>query len=280
MADQILTGKTCLITGGGGGLGKAIATKCLEAGGSVVICDINEERLQQTSAELSSKGPLKTIKADIANKDEVQRLFDESVRAFGKIDVLVNNAAIMDQFEPVGDQPIEQYERVMAINLTAPFLLTRLAVRNMLQQPTPDGRVINIVSVAGKAGWAGGMSIHFLCSSSFNSNFVATGAAYTASKHGLVGLTKSTASYYGSKGIRCNAMMMGAMDTSIGDAFKTGIHMEGYQKMKAWYDAVGAPPCDVNEVASFCVNLTYGKGIGAINGSCIAVDNGWTCVVG
>lgn len=161
MTDQILTGKTCLITGGGGGLGKAIATKCLEAGGSVIICDINEERLQQTSAELSSKGPLKTIKADIADKDEVQRLFDESIRAFGKIDVLVNNAAIMDQFEPVGDQPIEQYERVMAINLTAPFLLTRLAVRNMLEQPTPDGRVINIVSVAGKAGWAGGMSMHF-----------------------------------------------------------------------------------------------------------------------
>lgn len=75
-------------------------------------------------------------------------------------------------------------------------------------------------------------------------------------------------------------MMMGAMDTSIGDAFKTGIHMEGYQKMKAWYDAVNPPMCDVDDVANLCVNLTYGKGVGAINGSCIAVDNGWSCVVG
>lgn len=158
MTEQILAGKTCLITGGGGGLGKAITAKCLEAGASVVICDINEERLQQTSKELSSKGPLKTIKADISNKDEVQSLFDEAVREVGKIDVLVNNAAIMDQFEPVGEQAIEQYERVMAINLTAPFLLSRLAVRNMLEQPKPDGRIINIVSVAGKAGWAGGLS--------------------------------------------------------------------------------------------------------------------------
>lgn len=163
MTEQILAGKTCLITGGGGGLGKAIAAKCLEAGASVVICDINEERLQQTSKDLSSKGPLKTIKADIANKGEVQSLFDEAVREVGKIDVLVNNAGIMDQFEPVGEQAIEQYERVMAINLTAPFLLSRLAVQNMLEQPKPDGRIINIVSVAGKAGWAGGLSRSVAC---------------------------------------------------------------------------------------------------------------------
>lgn len=154
-----LAGKTCLITGGGGGLGKAIASKFVEAGANVVICDINEERLQQTSAELSPKGPFKAVKSDITNKDEVQSLFDELIKAFGKIDVLVNNAGIMDQFDPVGDLDVEMWERVMAINLTAPFLLSKLAVRNMLEQPKPDGRIINIVSVAGRAGWAGGMSI-------------------------------------------------------------------------------------------------------------------------
>lgn len=159
MSEQILAGKTCLVTGGGGGLGKAIATRFLEAGATVVICDINDERLQQTSAELSSKGPLKAIKTDITNKDEVQGLFDELISGFGKIDVLVNNAGIMDQFDPVGDLDIEHWDRVMAINLTAPFLLSKLAVRNMLEQPKPDGRIINIVSVAGRAGWASGMSI-------------------------------------------------------------------------------------------------------------------------
>lgn len=159
MVDQILAGKVCLVTGGAGGLGKAIATKFLEAGANVVVCDVNEERLDQTSIELCSKGLFRAIKADLTNKDEVQDLFEELLAFFGKIDVLVNNAGIMDRFDPVGDLDIEQWERVMAINLTAPFLLSKLAVRNMLKRPQPDGRIINIVSVAGKAGWSGGMLV-------------------------------------------------------------------------------------------------------------------------
>lgn len=157
MSEQILAGKTCLITGGAGGLGKVIATKFLEAGANVVICDVNDDRLHQASQELSSKGPLKAIKTDITSQTEVQSLFDQLIQAFGKIDVLVNNAGIMDKFDPVGDLDFELWDRVMAVNLTAPFLLSKLAVRNMLEQPKPDGRIINIVSVAGKAGWAAGM---------------------------------------------------------------------------------------------------------------------------
>lgn len=106
------------------------------------------------------------------------------------------------------------------------------------------------------------------------------GAAYTTSKHGLVGLTKSTAAYYGSKGIKCNALIMGAMNTNVADAFKTGIHTEGYQKMNTVYEAINAVPCDLEEVAGFCTSLTYGNGSSIINGACIAVDNGWSCVVG
>jgi NAD(P)-dependent dehydrogenase (short-subunit alcohol dehydrogenase family) len=106
------------------------------------------------------------------------------------------------------------------------------------------------------------------------------GAAYTASKHGLVGLTKNTAAFYGTKGIKCNALMMGGMNTNIVDAFKTGMHMEGYQKVASILESIQTPQVDVDEVAGFCVNMTYGKGAGQINGATIAVDNGWTSVVG
>lgn len=157
MTEQILVGKTCLVTGGAGGLGKAIATKYLEAGANVVICDINEERLQQASTELSPMGPFKAVKTDITSQSEVESLFKEIIQQFGKIDVLVNNAGIMDKFDPIGDLDPELWNRVIAINLTAPFLLSKLAVRNMLEQEKPEGRIINIVSVAGKAGCAAGM---------------------------------------------------------------------------------------------------------------------------
>lgn len=150
-------GKTCLVTGGAGGFGKAIAAKFLEAGAKVVICDINEERLVQTSSELGAKGTLKAIKADITSADDVKRLFDEIVREFQNLDVLVNNAGIMDQFDPVGDLDPGLWDKVMAINLTAPYLLSKFAVQHMLARETPGGCIINIISVAGKAGWAGGM---------------------------------------------------------------------------------------------------------------------------
>ena len=111
------------------------------------------------------------------------------------------------------------------------------------------------------------------------SKFLSLGAAYTASKHGLVGLTKNTAAFYGNKGIRCNALMMGGMQTNISDAMKNGLNMEGYQKLNAVLEAVKTPMCDVDEAADLCLNLTCGKGFGIVNGACLAADNGWTAIV-
>lgn len=101
------------------------------------------------------------------------------------------------------------------------------------------------------------------------------GAAYTASKHGLVGLTKNTASFYGSKGIRCNALIMGGMDTNIVDAFKSNVNAEGMKKTHDLGAGVKVPLCDTNQAADVCVSLTFGGGAGLINGACIPVDHGW-----
>jgi len=81
-------------------------------------------------------------------------------------------------------------------------------------------------------------------------------------------------------GIKCNALMMGGMETNIVDAFRTGMHVQGMEKMQTILEAIQAPHVDVNEVAGFCVNMTYGRGASQINGATIAVDNGWTSVVG
>ena len=81
-------------------------------------------------------------------------------------------------------------------------------------------------------------------------------------------------------GIKCNALMMGGMETNIVDAFRTGMHVQGMEKMQTVLEAIQAPHVDVNEVAGFCVNMTYGRGASQINGATIAVDNGWTSVVG
>ncbi|GFF29853.1 bacilysin biosynthesis oxidoreductase BacC [Aspergillus lentulus] len=260
-SENSLAGKTCLVTGGAGGLGKAIASTFLAAGANVVICDINEDRLQQTSAELGEIGRLKAIKTDITSASAVQTLFDEIIADFGKLDILVNNAGIMDRFDPVGDLDEALWDKVIGVNLTAPVLLSKLAVRNMLAQPTPDGCIINIVSVAGKAGWA-------------------AGAAYTASKHGLVGLTKNTAAFYGNKGIRCNGLLLGGMNTNITDAFQAGLNEEGKDKAVEIGGAVKARLCEIDDVADMCLFLACGKGSKLINGALIPADNGWTGVLG
>lgn len=151
-----LLGKTCLITGGAGGLGKSIAATFLRAGANVVICDIHEQRVQEASAELSTLGLLLAITLDITDQTAVKDMFKQIAARFGTVHVLVNNAAIMDRFDPVAEVDEALWDKVMAVNLTAPFLLTKLALQSMLQLKTPDGSIINIASGAAKAGWLAG----------------------------------------------------------------------------------------------------------------------------
>lgn len=108
-----------------------------------------------------------------------------------------------------------------------------------------------------------------------------TGTAYTASKHGLIGLTKSTASFYGSKGIRCNALMIGVLTgTNISDAYQAGCHPEGRQKIMDILSSTRPQLCNHQEVAELCVSVAGGPGAGILNGACINVDYGWASVVG
>jgi NAD(P)-dependent dehydrogenase (short-subunit alcohol dehydrogenase family) len=156
MAQHVLAGKNALVTGGASGLGKAIATKYLEAGATVIICDVNKERITQTILELSAKGTIKGYVYDISNHEEVDQLFSKISAELGTLHILVNNAGIMDRFDPAGDLDPALWDRVIAVNLTAPFLLTRKAIQLFLAQEKPDGHILNIASMAGKVGLAAG----------------------------------------------------------------------------------------------------------------------------
>ncbi|KAL2846697.1 hypothetical protein BJY01DRAFT_247127 [Aspergillus pseudoustus] len=261
MPQPSAAGKTVLVTGGASGLGKAIATKYVKAGANVAICDINEQRVQETISALSSQGSIRGYTVDVSILDQVEQLFQDILATFGTLHILVNNAGIMDRFDPVGDLDPALWHSVIAVNLTAPFLLSRRAVQTFLAQESPDGYILNIASMAGKVG-------------------LAAGAAYTASKHGLVGLTKNTSSFYANRGIRCNALMMGGMHTNVTDAFLAGVNPEGKQRTAEIMQALKVPVCNIDDVADLCVTLSEGSRSNLLNGALIHVDNGWGSIMG
>jgi NAD(P)-dependent dehydrogenase (short-subunit alcohol dehydrogenase family) len=259
-------GKTVLVTGAAGGLGKAIATAFLEAGANVVICDVNAERIASATAEWTQQGhagKFMTTQADVTDEAAVQKLIDEAAAAFadggsGRLDVLVNNAGIMDDFSPVGECSKDMWDRVLAINLNGPYFTSKAAIAQFETQTPAGGVIINIGSNAGVSGFK-------------------AGAAYTVSKHGVIGLTKNTAGYYGPRGTYCMALILGGMMTNISDAFKTGMHMDMFQRVGASQTKIEPPAgfTPIESVAKYCVFLTDPDIAPNANGSCVTFNRNW-----
>lgn len=153
-----LANKSALITGAAGGLGKAIAEKFLKAGAKVLIVDINEDRLKSASEELSAHGEVHVIKADITQEESVKEVINAAVAKLGGLDVLVNNAGIMDHFDPVGTLEKGLWDRVIAVNLTAPMLMSKGAVG--LEKFRSEGVIVNVGSMAGGFGVRAGALLH------------------------------------------------------------------------------------------------------------------------
>jgi len=149
-----LAGKSAVVTGAASGLGKSIAEKFLKAGAKVTICDINRERLGSASEELSSHGQVHAIEADITNEESVKEIFEAAVVKFGPMDVLVNNAGIMDRFDAVGTLDKALWDRVLAVNLTAPMMMSKWAVNHMVERK--GGVILNVGSMSGQFGFRAG----------------------------------------------------------------------------------------------------------------------------
>lgn len=185
--------RTAIITGGASGLGKAVAARIVAEGGSVILWDLNETLLKAAALETNAKG---IVAVDVSNAESVAEAASTSVALLGKIDILVNAAGITGATQPVWDFPLDSWLRVMDINLNGLFYCCRSVVPYMFTNNY--GRIVNIASVAGKEG---------------NPN----ASAYSASKAGVIGLTKSLGKELATKNVIVNALTPATFDSPILD---------------------------------------------------------------
>jgi len=194
-----LSGRVAIVTGGSRGLGEEMAEGLAEAGASLMLCARREEWLTPTVERFRAQGvKVEGVVADVARPEDVQHVVDATVQAFGKVDILVNNAGIT-WGAPAEDMPLEKWQRVLDVNLTGAFLFAQAAGREMLKREY--GRIINVASIAGLHASVRGP--HY--------------APYSATKAGLMGLTRELAASWGRQNIRVNAIAPGFFHSRLAD---------------------------------------------------------------
>ena len=194
-----LSGKTAIVTGGSRGIGKEMAEGLAEAGVSLMLCARRVEWLDETVEEFEGRGFSAAGRiCDVSKPDDVRAVVEETVTRFGSLDILINNAGISWGTMPE-DMTLDQWQKVIDVNLTGCFLMAQAAGREMLKRGR--GSIINISSISG-------------ITSSANGPFY---AGYVASKAGLIGLTRELAASWGRKGIRVNAIAPGFFHSRLAD---------------------------------------------------------------
>ncbi|MFF0156404.1 SDR family NAD(P)-dependent oxidoreductase [Streptomyces sp. NPDC005263] len=254
LVDDATDGRSVIVTGAGSGIGRATALAFAALGDRVLVADLNEAGAQAVVKEIEQAGGTAVaVTGDLSEQAVVDRVAGTATERFGGVDVLVNNAGIMDRMSALADVSDSEWERVIRVNLTAPFLLTRAVLPHMLA--AGKGVIVNTASEAGLRGSA-------------------AGAAYTASKHGIVGLTKNLAVMYRKQGIRANAIAPGGTATAIAVDVEAGAH--GPTAIQPHFVNMGrlAQP---EEQAAAIVFLAS-DAAGNINGVVLPVDDGWSAV--
>ncbi len=250
-----LQGKVAVITGAGSGMGRAMANLFAAEGAKVVAAEWNETTLAEVVAEVTAAGGQITgVQGNVALEADCDKIIDTAVSTFGKLDVLCNNAGVMDLNAGAAEMDNAIWERCLSINVTGPMYLTRKAIPAM--KAGGAGSIINTASVAGVGGGA-------------------AGCAYTVSKHGVIGLTKNTAFRYTQEGIRCNAIVAGAVETNIMQSVDaTKMDPGGIARSQTYYAAIPGQ-LKATDIANLALFLASDESK-MINGACIPADAGWT----
>ena len=250
-----LADKVAVITGAASGIGLAIATRFATEGAAIIAGDWNAARLAAAVEKIrAAGGTIVGQQGNIAERGAAEELVDLAVTIHGRLDILCNNAGVMDYMQGVGELDDEVWRRVLSINLDGPMFTSRRAVQQMRQ--LGSGSIVNIASIGGLHGGA-------------------AGAAYTVSKHALVGLTRNTAWMYAKQGVRCNAICPGATATNIAETMPAD-RLDPAGATRAGEFAALIPavldPADIAALALFLASDESRH----INGAIITADAGWT----
>lgn len=241
--------RVALVTGAGQGIGRRTAELLAAQGYALVVNDLLEP-VETLTAVRAAGADAVSAPGDVADEQAVAGITAAASEAFGSVDVLVNNAGV-SLIAPAEDTSAGEWRRVLEVNLTGPFLLSQQVGREMLLRGS--GSIVNVASVAGLAG-------------------VADRVAYNASKHGLVGLTRTLAAEWGGRGVRCNVVCPGWVKTEMDEADQAGGGYTDPDITSRVPMGRFATPSDIGEAIAFLADPARS---GYVNGCLLSVDGGW-----
>lgn len=246
--------KSVVVTGASTGMGRQIALDFAKEGATVIAVARRKERLEELVKESESlSGKILSYVGDVSLEEVNEGMIEYAVKECGKLDILVNNAGVMDEFTPVGDMSNDLWRKIMSVNLDGPVYAMRKAVQVMNGQES-GGNIVNVASIGGVNGCR-------------------AGAAYTASKHALVGISKNTAYMYTGK-IRCNVICPGGVETEVMQS-QTNINQFGMGRIMAGLDR-SIPQGKVEDISSAVLYVASDEAK-FMTGSVVVIDGGVSC---